>query len=380
MKIIHIVLGKANPERMNGVNRVVHALATEMARRKQDVEVWGITKTPDEKTVLRPYPLHLFEGNGRSFGLSPLLIEALDALPADVCLHFHGVLISQFVSIARHLRRRGIRWVVTPHGAYMPASLRRNRLVKTLFIHLCDRFLLRYAFAIHVITDAEKTAVERLVRGVPCITIANGYAGDATLSLPAVHGIYRKNRPVFGYMGRLDQVHKGLDILIAGFYQYIKKGGRGDLWLLGNGPHRDALERAVCAHNMESRVRFWDARYGDEKTTVLMNMDVFLHTSRWDVAPTAVLEAAAHGRPLVISPETGLGDAVVAAQSGFVLEHNDPADVARIMALCDTMMATNQLEKMGEQAQNMIRTTFNWTLVVDRLMQDVYPVRKKAAA
>ena len=31
MEIIHIVLGKANPERMNGVNKVVFQLATKQA-------------------------------------------------------------------------------------------------------------------------------------------------------------------------------------------------------------------------------------------------------------------------------------------------------------------------------------------------------------
>lgn len=380
MKIIHVVLGKANPERMNGVNRVVHAMATEMVVQKYDVEVWGITKTPHEKTSPRPYPLHLFEGSGRSFTLSPLLLEALDALPADVCVHFHGVLISQFVSIARHLRRRGIRWVVTPHGAYMPASLRRNRFIKTVFIQLCDRFLLRHAHAIHVITDDEKKALQRMVSGIPCLTIPNAYAGDTATGLPAIHPIYRKNRPIFGYMGRLEQVHKGLDILIGGFYQYAKKGGRGDLWLLGNGPHRDSLERAVRSFGMEGRVRFWDARYGAEKINVLMNMDIFVHTSRWDVAPTAVLEAAAHARPLIISRETGLGDAVIDAQSGFVLERNETSDLAAVMSLCDAMINTIQLEKMGQNAQTMIRETFNWTRVVTRLMHDVYPTRQKVAA
>ena len=47
MEIIHLILGKANPDRMNGVNRAVHHLATSQAQNGMHVSVWGITPTPD---------------------------------------------------------------------------------------------------------------------------------------------------------------------------------------------------------------------------------------------------------------------------------------------------------------------------------------------
>jgi len=42
INIIHLVLGKANPQRMNGVNRVVHQLANTQAALGQSVTIWGI--------------------------------------------------------------------------------------------------------------------------------------------------------------------------------------------------------------------------------------------------------------------------------------------------------------------------------------------------
>ena len=44
MEIIHIILGKANPNRLNGVNKVVYQLATKQAEFGLNVSVWGITK------------------------------------------------------------------------------------------------------------------------------------------------------------------------------------------------------------------------------------------------------------------------------------------------------------------------------------------------
>jgi len=42
MNIIHLVLGKANPNRMNGVNKVANQLATTMTNLNKEVELWGI--------------------------------------------------------------------------------------------------------------------------------------------------------------------------------------------------------------------------------------------------------------------------------------------------------------------------------------------------
>jgi hypothetical protein len=43
MEIIHIVLGKANPDRMNGVNKVVYQLATKQVEFGENVAVWGLS-------------------------------------------------------------------------------------------------------------------------------------------------------------------------------------------------------------------------------------------------------------------------------------------------------------------------------------------------
>jgi hypothetical protein len=44
MEIIHLVLGKANPQRMNGVNKVVFEMATKQADNGFAIQVWGIAK------------------------------------------------------------------------------------------------------------------------------------------------------------------------------------------------------------------------------------------------------------------------------------------------------------------------------------------------
>ena len=60
MEIIHIVLGKANPDRMNGVNKVVFQLATKQAESGRKVTVWGITKDPIKNFPDRNFETVLF--------------------------------------------------------------------------------------------------------------------------------------------------------------------------------------------------------------------------------------------------------------------------------------------------------------------------------
>ena len=55
MEIIHIVLGKANPDRLNGVNKVVYNMASEQVKAGKKVSVWGITKD-----IQHNYPERIF--------------------------------------------------------------------------------------------------------------------------------------------------------------------------------------------------------------------------------------------------------------------------------------------------------------------------------
>ena len=67
MKIIHIILGKANPKRMNGVNKVVYSLASIQLEQGFDVEVWGITPEIESGASHEPpFPLRLFPAHKKA--------------------------------------------------------------------------------------------------------------------------------------------------------------------------------------------------------------------------------------------------------------------------------------------------------------------------
>ena len=60
MRIVHIMQGKAKPDSLNGVNKVVHWMATPQSRLGHEVEVWGLAASMNLPPLPREYNLRLF--------------------------------------------------------------------------------------------------------------------------------------------------------------------------------------------------------------------------------------------------------------------------------------------------------------------------------
>ena len=91
MQIIHLVLGKANPKRMNGVNKVVNQLATTQINLGQSTTVWGIANDLAHTYPERNFPTRLFQQK-RNKTLCANLKLAIKQLPKGVIFHIHGAL------------------------------------------------------------------------------------------------------------------------------------------------------------------------------------------------------------------------------------------------------------------------------------------------
>ena len=165
MEIIHLILGKANPDRMNGVNRAVHHLATSQAQNGLRVSVWGITPTPESAYPDgRLYATRLFRSRKNKLGLDPALSKALREVRPGVVFHFHGGFIPEYFHAARMLTRQGIPYIFTPHGSYNTVALRKSAWMKKLYFPLFERFVLNHARAIHLLGHSEELAMQQSPR------------------------------------------------------------------------------------------------------------------------------------------------------------------------------------------------------------------------
>jgi len=360
--IRHVTLGKANPERPNGVNVVVHNLALAGRRAGADVEVWGLTHDTTNNSLPRAYPLRLFRRSRLRFALGRELRAAIAASSPDTVFHMHGVMNPEFYGVARALAAAGRRWIVSPHGAYNAASLRHRQRRKRVFIRLFDRFLVGRAAAIHLLAEDEADGVRAWIPLPRAILLPNGQDVPDTGTRADPGNV----APVFGYVGRLAARQKGLDLLLEGFAAYRAAGGTGMLSIVGGGSEQADLEALAKRLDLGTAVRFAGARFGDEKVALVAGMDWFVHTSRWDGIPMAALEAAATGCPLLVTPATNIAADVTRWQAGLALTDNSPEVIAAGLAEAERLHGAGTTGTMGANAQAMIREDFSWDTIVRR--------------
>lgn len=357
MRIVHIVVGKVNPDSLNGVSKVVHWMATSQLRQGRDVEVWGLTTSQTPSTRSREYRLRLFQRTRLRMTLGRDLKAALGSLEPGTWVHFHSVFAPEFPAIAQLLKRRGVAYSVTPHGGYTSGDLEKNRWKKRIYLAWREARYLRNAAWIQAIGASEIEDIRRITPGTRVVLIPN-----CQEPLPTCVSVAPANseHPLIGYCGRLSTPQKGLDYLIDGFAAYKAQGGKGELWLIGDGGDRAKLENRAIQGGIQPSVRFLGEKHGEEKLRLMASVDAFIHSSRWEGLPMACLEAAALGTPLIVSRETNLSGYVERGEAGLVLNETSAAGVARALEQIQRLYEDNKLPRMGENARRLIETTFRW--------------------
>lgn len=366
MHIIHLVLGKANPDRMNGINKVVDNLAKEQTALGYRVSVWGITPDPKEKTTQRNYDLNLFQARKNKFILDDTIKEAIKECPKDTVFHIHGGFIPEFYHFTKLLNKHGLDFILTPHGNYAANALRKNGLVKTIYFNLFEINMLSTCKAIHCLGEGEKNDIDKVHALSQKLLIPNGQRME---DIPEIVSRTDSPIPVFGYCGRITRDQKGLDLLIEGFKKYKVQNGTGKLRFIGNGEYLNELSKYVKKNNLIDDVFFLGVRYGDDKFNEIASMDAFYHPSRNEGLPTAVLEAAATGVPCVVSTFTNMGEVIEKSNAGIFLKENTADEICRSMFQIESWKKEDEIKRIGQNAVNMIKLNFDWNIIAQRLIK-----------
>lgn len=369
--IVHIILGKANPNRMNGVNKVVYQLANAQYEIGETVEVWGITKDPQSSSnYSRNFHLRLFKKQRNSFKLDPYLIEAINSSEQTTTFHLHGGFLPEMYTLSQNLNLKQKAYIFTPHGSYNLLALRKSYFLKKIYLHLFEKGLLKKAKYVHIIGQSEADSMDALHLEAKRILIPNGQVLEQTSVL---ENRLKSSEINFGFMGRFTIYTKGLDLLLKGFQLYkFKYSGSGQLKLIGSGGEEDKMRKIVEKLNLTDQVVFVGAKYGDEKKASLRDLTAFFHPSRNEGMPGAVLEASALGVPCVVSKATNLFDYVVDYNAGFGLRDNSPEFIANAMVKLELRKKSGSISVMTDNAQRMIAEEFDWQVIAKRFSKEAF--------
>ena len=374
VNLVHLVLGKSNPERLNGINQVVHQMAEAQIHSGLDVALWGITKDPSAPTTDRAYPTRFFAPAWTRFRTPRALREAIEDLDTTAIVHMHGAFLPEMWSAARRLRKRGIPYVLTLHGAYRRGALEKNRLRKAIWLALFEKNMLAKARAVQVLSGRELVDMEKICSLDHVRTVPNGQQSIPPASTDPSIGSKsaEPKRPVFAFCGRISAWTKGLDVLVEGFARYVAARGAGSLWIIGDGPDRAMLEERAEELGVGRRVTFFGAQFAEEKLETLRASDVFVHPSRHEGMPTAVLEAGALGLPLAVSVGTNLDREVRHYDAGSVFTSLDAPSIARDLDDLEREFTSGHLDARGRHAAEMVETLFAWPRIAALIARELY--------
>ena len=368
MEIIHLSWGKANPERMNGVNKVVYNLASSQAEAGHQVSYWGITHTPDATYPERNFNTLLFKPSRWRIALPEGFIQAVLSLKSDVVFHLHGGFILDFYPITRLLEKRGMPFVFTPHGSYNVIAMKKNYWIKRSYFSLVERRVLTRARYIHLLGESELDGLRKRMIPERVALIPNGFNPGEVL--PVLGKNIEQNRhPVFGFVGRIDIYTKGLDLLLKGFATFVQlEQSKAKLKIIGDGKELPKLKQMAHELGIEKQVEFTGSKFGDEKLELMRTMDFFYHPSRNEGIPTAVLEAAALGIPCIVSKETNMAGYISSHKAGIALHKNSSSTIAASMKSALLLWMTNLHEEIGKNGQQMIDKTLSWERIAEKLV------------
>ncbi|WP_432511888.1 glycosyltransferase family 4 protein [Kineococcus sp. SYSU DK001] len=159
---------------------------------------------------------------------------------------------------------------------------------------------------------------------------------DARARVRARYGL--GDRPVVVCVSRV-VARKGQDLLVAALPAIRRAVPGAALLLVGDGPHRAAVERLAERHGVREHVVLTGAVPWEEVPGLYAAGDVFCMPTRTRLGglePEALgicyLEAAACGLPVVAGDSGGAPDAVLDGINGVVVDGRDAGRVAREVA------------------------------------------------
>ena len=266
---------------------------------------------------------------------------------------FHEAYCVEYLKLSKELRRRGIPYIIIPHGELAREAQRKKWLKKKVANFLLfDRFI-QNAAAIQCLSKKE---CENTRHGKTKFVETNG------VHLPVrIKDSFGSDRTRFVYIGRLDVRIKGLDIMLEAVRSCAdimrKAGASLDIYGPDTKGGFGRVEDMIKKKGISDIVGIHRAVKGKEKEKVLLSADVFIQTSRNEGMPMGILEALSYGLPCIVTEGTTLGELVDEYGAGLRCDTNSRS-VA--FAIKKAIEERGEYLSISKNARRCAEERFSW--------------------
>jgi glycosyltransferase involved in cell wall biosynthesis len=172
-------------------------------------------------------------------------------------------------------------------------------------------------------------------------------------ALPGVEILPPDRRPVVGTAGPLE-ASKGLPFFLGAAARVAREHPECEFLVSGAGPEEHNLRRLTRSLDLTGRVTFVSSLY--DFAASIEAMDVFCLPSLQQGLGVTMLEAMAHGRPVITTGVGGSEGIVTDGETGLIAPPSDSEALAeRILEL---LRDPGRARRLGEAGRRLVRERF----------------------
>lgn len=276
-------------------------------------------------------------------------------------VHIHALFSYPSAVAAWIARNAGVPYVIRPLGTLSRWGLSMRRpMLKQWSLSWIERPTLRAAAAVQATSEQERNEVLAACPECTAVVIPNPVEMPEDFARPkraAVSSIL--------YLSRIDP-KKGLELLLDAFERIAERSSL-ELVIAGDGEtsYVDTIRRKAAASPAAGRIRFTGDMRGERKRALFSEADLFVLASHSENFGVAVVEAMAHGVPVLISQNVGIAEEVRKANAGVVVASESTAIAA---AISELTADSEKLRKMGENGRRFAMEHYSRGKVADSLI------------
>ena len=272
---------------------------------------------------------------------------------------FNEVYKPRYIRMYKWCRKNNIKYIVIPHGCLTRGDQEKKKLKKKVGNALLFNNFLKNASAIQFLSDGEKNNTD--FRPKNSIVRGNGVEKCGENSPSTVNVVY---------IGRYDINHKGLDIILDTCQAYGEwfRNNNVSLELYGKetGSDKHKMIETVNKYLISDFVHINGPIYNLEKEKVLSGAYCFIHSSRYEGQPMAILEALSYGVPCMVSQGTNMAKYIDNNKCGIVANNKE-----EIFKSIKILHDDNNLRyKMSLNARSCCIRDYAWPIVAARTIDD----------
>jgi len=248
-------------------------------------------------------------------------------------------------------------------------SLAQKPLRKKLFLKTGGASMLRKAAALHYVSSSEKELSESALK------LNHGVVIPLGIDLQASEFVATGNdqladgrRPYVLVLSRLRPM-KGIDVLLEAFIA-LRKDEKFVDWQLviagdGSPKYEDSLKQIIRENNASDSVLLTGWLDGEAKSRALAGAAVMALPSYHDAFGLCVIEAMAHGIPVLVGTQVGLAKEILIGGAGWTSE-------VEISALSETLaliLSDHDERRRRGMAGRALASKFDWQHVAEMLVR-----------